>query len=94
MVSMNVEVVYASESEQAIIPLDVPLESTVAFAIEKSGVLQRFSEIDLTKNTVGIFSQRVTLDTVLNENDRIEIYRVLKIDPKQKRRMKVKRDSQ
>ncbi len=50
-------------------------------AIEASGILESFEQIDLTKNRVGIFSKFATLDTVLREKDRVEIYRPLIADP-------------
>lgn len=84
--TLKIEVVYANPSQQALIRLDLPAETTVETAILQSGVLEQFPEIDLTVNAVGIFSKRVTLDQVLSDGDRVEIYRPLLIDPKQARR--------
>jgi hypothetical protein len=69
-----------------LIPLEVPHSTTVKQAIEKSGMLHFFPEIDLTQNKVGIFSKPCTLDTPLREGDRIEIYRPLLADPKEVRK--------
>lgn len=89
---MHVEVAYATAKQQVIIPLEVTLPCTVKVAIEQSGILNQFPEIDLEKQSVGIFSKKVKLTDVLCENDRVEIYRPLLIDPKQARLLRAKRD--
>ena len=85
---MNVEVAYAGPDRQLIIPLQLTGACTVEQAIELSGITGQFPEIDLTKNKVGIFSQICLLSTVLQENDRVEIYRSLAIDPMDARRQR------
>ena len=85
---INVEVAYATPAEQIIIGLQVAEGTTVGEAIACSKILSRFPEIDLSKNKVGIFSQLCKLDTVLKQNDRVEIYRPLLIDPMQARRQR------
>ncbi|MEZ5670954.1 MAG: RnfH family protein [Thiotrichaceae bacterium] len=60
--------------------------ATIQQAIELSGILARFPDIDLTKNKVGIFSKTCSLDTMLREKDRVEIYRALLADPKEVRK--------
>ena len=49
-------------------------------------VLETYDQIDLTQDKVGIFSKFATLDTILREKDRVEIYRPLIADPKKVRR--------
>jgi uncharacterized protein len=83
---LRIEVVYASEKEQRIVCLELPVGATVGGAIERSGLLTRYPEIDLTRNRVGIYSKFVTLGRVLRDNDRVEIYRPLALDPKEIRR--------
>ena len=85
---VKIEVAYASVDEQVVIAVDCEAGDTVEQAIQKSGILQRFSEIDLQKNKLGIFSVAVKLGHVLHDGDRIEIYRPLLIDPKQARRVR------
>jgi hypothetical protein len=58
----------------------------VAEAIERSGIIERFPEIDLAKNKVGIFGKLAKLDKVLQPGDRVEIYRPLIADPKEARK--------
>lgn len=83
---MIVEVAYALADKQSLISLEVEEESTLKEAIEASGILDEYRDIDLSTNRVGIFSKFATLDTVLREKDRVEIYRSLIADPKKVRK--------
>ena len=83
---MRISVVYVDKAAQKGYVFDLPLGVTVKEAIEKSGVLQDFPQIDLAKQAVGIYSEVVSLNHRLKENNRIEIYRPLEIDPKAARR--------
>ena len=82
---MIVEVAYALPDKQSLISLEVKEGTTIKEAIEASGVLDTYDQIDLTRDKVGIFSKFATLETVLREKDRIEIYRPLIADPKKVR---------
>ncbi|MGR9045258.1 MAG: RnfH family protein [Gammaproteobacteria bacterium] len=86
---MNVGVCYAEADRQLWMRLDVPEGSNVQKAIELSGILQQFPEIDLDQQKVGIFGKITKLDAVVNEGDRIEIYRQITADPKQVKRRRV-----
>ena len=81
-----IEIAYALPEEQVIISIKVPTIFNVQQAIEKSGIQKKFPSIDLSKNKVGIFGKKTTLDHLLNDRDRIEIYRPLILDPKEMRR--------
>ena len=83
---MIVEVAYALAEKQSLISLEVEEGTTLKEAIEASGILEKYNEIDLSKQQVGIFSKFATLDTVLREKDRVEIYRPLIADPKEVRK--------
>ena len=83
---ISIEVSYALPDEQVILDVDVNSTDTLEEAIRKSGILEKYSEIDLTKNKVGIFGKLSKLDKPLNERDRIEIYRPLIADPKEVRK--------
>lgn len=87
---MKVQVVYASKTKQRLLMLEVPEDCTLEKAIEFSGILTAFPEINLVKQPVGIFSKKAELSTLLQPGDRIEIYRPLTIDPMQKRRLLAK----
>lgn len=83
---IKVEVAYASQNRQVVITLELDAGLSVLDAIENAGLLVDFPEIDLAANKVGIFGKIVTLDTVLHNADRVEIYRPLACDPKELRR--------
>ena len=86
MVQNNVEIVYGVATKQTRLLQAVTPGTTILAAIQQSGMLQLWPEINLTTlNKVGIFGKLATLDTVVNDKDRIEIYRPLIIDPKQAR---------
>jgi len=78
---MNVGVAYADKFKQVWLKLDVPEGSTVRDAIEKSGLLAQFPEIDLEKQKIGVFGKLTKLDAVLEEGTRVEIYRPITADP-------------
>ncbi|AXE61567.1 RnfH family protein [Candidatus Thioglobus sp. NP1] len=83
---MIVEVAYALADKQSLLTIEVKRGSTLKDAIEASGILESFKQIDLTKDRVGIFSKFASLDTILQEKDRVEIYRSLVADPKEVRK--------
>jgi putative ubiquitin-RnfH superfamily antitoxin RatB of RatAB toxin-antitoxin module len=78
---MNIGVAYADKFKQVWLKLDVPEGATVKEAIEISGLLTQFPEIDLNKQKVGIFGKLTKLDAKLEEGTRIEIYRPITADP-------------
>lgn len=88
---INVEVAYADISKQRIIKLLVEKGCTIELAIDRSGILLEFPDIDLMKQKVGIFSKQKKLTDILKEGDRIEIYRPLLIDPKDARKKRAKK---
>lgn len=86
MAKIQIEVVYAKQEQQALLKLMVEEGTTAQQAVEQSGILQQFPEIDATQLKLGIFSKAIKSDTVLRERDRVEIYRPLIADPKAVRR--------
>ena len=84
--NITVEILYIEPGSQNSLTLKMPQGSSIHEAINRSGVLRQFPEIDLTVNKVGIFSKIFSLDTLFCEGDRIEIYRPLVTDPKEARR--------
>ena len=83
---ITVEVVFAAPGEQVLEQLRVPTDATIESVIRMSGILERFPEIDLATNKVGVFGKTAALSATLNEGDRIEIYRPLIADPKEARK--------
>lgn len=83
---MIIEVAYALAKKQTLLSFEVNEGITLQEAIETSGILNIYSQIDLSQDKVGIFGKLAKLDTVLREKDRVEIYRPLIADPKQVRK--------
>lgn len=86
MAKISIEVAYGHAEEQKLISYEVEEGTTVEQAIEQSGILHAFPEIDLTINKVGIFGKIAPKKQVLREKDRVEIYRPLIADPKEVRK--------
>jgi putative ubiquitin-RnfH superfamily antitoxin RatB of RatAB toxin-antitoxin module len=85
---MKIAVVYATPEQQTQVDVVLSPDATVMDAIAASGLLHQFPTLSL--NHVGIFSKKVSLDTVLKDGDRVEIYRPLPKDPKEARRERSK----
>lgn len=84
--SINIEVAYAKPDKQLIIPVKLAEGSSVWQAIVKSGILERFTEIDLLKINIGIFGKSCQLEKIVGQGDRVEIYRPLLQNPMDARR--------
>ena len=83
---INIEVVYALPDEQTLLKKAVPAGATVMEGLLASGLLGKYSGLDLAAHKLGIFGKLTKPDTVLRDRDRIEIYRPLLADPKEVRR--------
>ncbi|MCD6038700.1 MAG: pasI [Gammaproteobacteria bacterium] len=83
---IKVEIAYATPEEQKIIVIQIDEGCNIAQAIEVSGILQLFTTIDLKHQKIGIFSKKKKLSDLLEDGDRVEIYRPLIMDPKEARR--------
>ncbi len=85
---ITVEVVYALPDRQRLIALEVEPGCTAFEAVERSGIVDNFPEIDLAHAEMGIFSEMLKdpRTRVLSHGERVEIYRPLIIDPKEVRR--------
>ena len=79
---MKIGIAYALPQRQAWFDVNLPDGATIKDAIERSGIIGQFPEIDLEKNKVGIYGKVSKLDAVLNDGDRVEIYRPIICDPK------------
>lgn len=88
---IDIEVTFAHADKQVVIPVRIDPGTTVKHAIETSGILKLFPEIDINQAQVGVFGKLVPLNTPLKSGDRVEIYRSLLIDPKQARRIRAQK---
>lgn len=85
---ISVEVVYPLPQEQEVFKVRMPAGCSVRQAIEASGIMQKYPEIDLNKHKVGVFAKLAKLDAPLRDRDRVEIYRPLIADPKEVRKQR------
>jgi uncharacterized protein len=88
---IDIEVAFALPDRQWVKGVRIAVGCTVSEAIEMSGIAAQLGEIVATDQNVGVFSRPVTLATVLNDGDRVEIYRPLTRDPKDTRRLRAGR---
>ncbi|WP_067041368.1 RnfH family protein [Moritella sp. JT01] len=88
---INVDVIYALPKEQITFTVSLEQGSTAQQAIEASGILVKYPEIELNKNKLGIYSRLIKLDTVVEDGERVEIYRPLTADPKEMRKRRAEK---
>lgn len=88
---LDVEVAYAEPQEQFLRRVQLPPGSCLQDAIQASGLLQLYPEIDLRQQRVGVFGVLRELHEPLSTGDRVEVYRPLQIDPKAARRARAAR---
>lgn len=85
---IKVDVCYALPTKQEIVHLQLPDGASLQQALERSGLLGKYPEIDIKKNKFGIWNKLSKLDSLLRNQDRIEIYRPLIADPKEVRKQR------
>ncbi|GAB4357526.1 MAG: RnfH family protein [Methylohalobius crimeensis] len=85
---MEISIAYGNPDHPYWKSLEVSEGSTIAEVIESSGVLERFPDIDLAAQKVGVFGKLAKLDAKVTSGDRIEIYRAITADPKKVKRRK------
>ena len=73
------------------VPLQMPAGSTVAQALQDSGLLAKHGLAVDEQLAVGVWMKLKPLDTVLRQDDRVEVYRGLKVDPKEARRQRYRK---
>jgi len=79
---MHVSIAYAGARKRVWLKLEVPEQSTVEEVIRLSGILEKFPEIDLEQQKVGIFGKLIKdLGTAVEEGNRVELYRPITADP-------------
>ncbi len=86
--TLRVEVCYALPDKQELVAVKLPEGATLQQALEASGLLVKYPEIDLKKNKFGIYAKLSKLDATLRDRDRVEIYRPLIADPKEVRKQR------
>lgn len=84
---IQIEVTVAWPELQVVVPLTLDRGSTVAEAIDRSGLRERFPGLEISPDRLGVFADKRSPDDLLCDGDRVEIYRPLRIDPKVARRL-------
>lgn len=79
---MKIGIAYALPQRQVWFNVEMPEGATIKDAIDRSGILKQFPEIDLEQQKIGVFGKVSKLDAVLSDGDRVEIYRPIICDPK------------
>ena len=89
---LTVEVVYATKEQQYLVGLEVDAGTTALAAVQLSGL---YTQLPHTQDyPMGIFGKAVPADTVLEDHDRVELYRPLLIDPKENRRRRAAKNKE
>ena len=89
MQKIEVSIVYACKQQQWLKELTIQRGASVSDLIEQSGFLNEIDDLfnqSIEELSVGIYAKKTTLDELLENGDRVEIYRPLKADPKDVRR--------
>jgi uncharacterized protein len=92
-VEISVEVAYALPERQRIVAVKVPAGTTALAAAERSGIARLFDGLELAAAKMGIFGKAIAdpCTHVLEDGDRVEIYRPLKADPKEARKARARK---
>ena len=84
---ISVSVVYAPSAHEVwFTTIKLPNGASARDAIMQSGFMRCFPAVDWVSAGMGRFGQRCLPESVLEEGDRVEIYRPLSFDPKESRR--------
>ncbi len=86
MARLRIEVVYAFRDRQEVVPVELEEGATAIDALNASSLTVRHREIDPEAPAMGIFGRRVLPSAPLKDGDRLELYRPLRLDPKEARR--------
>jgi len=81
-----VEVVFGRGDSQSLVALSLEQGATVAGAIAGSGLVENYPDDSIVDLPVGIWGRVVDKDRILEDGDRVEIYRPLQLDPRDARR--------
>jgi putative ubiquitin-RnfH superfamily antitoxin RatB of RatAB toxin-antitoxin module len=84
---LKISLVYSPAPRQVLEwALELAPGSTVAQALTESRIFEEFPELQAVQPVLGVWGKKTNSRDVLKEGDRVEIYRVLRVDPKIARR--------
>lgn len=88
--TLTVDVVHADPERQLLRRIELAVGSTVAQAIEASGLAEMLPAGSVDPGRLGIHGRKVAPTQVVQAGDRIEIYRPLALDPMEARRQRAR----
>lgn len=89
---LKVSVVHSQAPRQVReVSLVLPRGSTVAQAVVQSALIRDLTAVEADQLLVGIWGRKVALSALLRDQDRVELYRPLRVDPKVARRERFNR---
>jgi putative ubiquitin-RnfH superfamily antitoxin RatB of RatAB toxin-antitoxin module len=90
---LRIEIAYAEPQRAIVKTLRLPAGASVADALQLAALDPDFTGVDLANSALGIFGKLTRGDQLLQQGDRIEIYRPLATDPKEGRRARAREAS-
>lgn len=85
--SIRVTLVYSpSPRKVQEIALELPRGATLTQALQASDIQPLFPDLDLQHVVAGVWGRKAGPEQVLRDQDRVELYRPLKVNPKVARR--------
>jgi len=90
----TVDVVYALAERQVVLQVACSSGQTARGLAVFSGMNVYFTELDTATVALGVFGELVSDDYVIEEGDRLELYRDLLLDPMEQRRQRAQKDVQ
>ena len=88
---LRVEVIFAGEDGVLRKALQIEPGATVAEALRVSGIAADLDVNEIDPARIGVFGRVVSVTTPLRDGDRVEIYRPLRVDPKEARRRRARK---
>ncbi|MGA0608610.1 RnfH family protein [Caldimonas sp. KR1-144] len=84
-----VEVAYSpAAGEIELVRLELAAGSSALQALRASRLMERHPEIDPSVMALGVWGRACAPSAMLCDGDRLEVYRALKVDPKEARRQR------
>jgi len=89
--SVAIEVVCATAAKQLLVRLNVQPGTTARQAVDASSFAGEFPDLDISRLILGVYGEVVADDYIVQQGDRVEIYRPLLNEPREQRRLQVVR---
>lgn len=87
--TVEVKLAVSLPGRSRMMTLELKSGATIADAIAASKIADAYPELDIAELEVGVWGKVKTRETVLQDGDRVEVYRPLMVEPKEARRRRV-----